>query len=78
MQAMACTGACALPQGEDVFPIPGTKRVKYLEENAAAISIKLTTADLEELNQVFEFEEFGGRYAPALMAATFHYGKNAV
>lgn len=40
-------------QGDDVFPIPGTKRVKYLEENVAAFSIKLTKQELSELESVF-------------------------
>ncbi len=39
------------PQGDDVFPIPGTKRVKYLEQNAEAyhISKTLTKEELAEL-----------------------------
>ena len=42
-----------MPQGEDVFPIPGTKRIKYLEENLAAFHVKLTKAELDELEAVF-------------------------
>ena len=41
-----------LAQGEDVVPIPGTKRVRYLEENAAAASVSLTAADLQRLDEV--------------------------
>jgi len=41
--------AWLLQQGQDIVPIPGTKRRKYLEENLAAVSISLTT---EELNQL--------------------------
>ena len=37
-------------QGDDLVPIPGTKRVAYLEQNAAAANIPLTTADLERLD----------------------------
>jgi aryl-alcohol dehydrogenase-like predicted oxidoreductase len=43
--------AWVLAQGEDVVPIPGTKRVKYLEENVAAAHVSLTQEDLEELER---------------------------
>src|SRR3954452_13247995 len=43
--------AWVLAQGDDVVPIPGTKRVKYLEENVAAADIRLTEDDLSELEQ---------------------------
>ena len=39
-------------QGQDVVPIPGTKRRKYLEENVAATEIELSQADLARLDQV--------------------------
>jgi len=62
-QKRGCTaGQVALAwvhaQGEDVFPIPGTKRIKYAEQNHAAFDIKLTPEDLEELN----FEVKGNRF----------------
>jgi aryl-alcohol dehydrogenase-like predicted oxidoreductase len=41
--------AWVLAQGKDIVPIPGTKRRKYLEENAAASSITLARADLEAI-----------------------------
>lgn len=41
--------AWVLAQGEDIITIPGTKRVKYLEENSAAENIKLTTEDLRSI-----------------------------
>lgn len=41
-----------LAQGEEVIPIPGTKRVAYLEENLGAVQLKLTPDDLEELNNL--------------------------
>ncbi|MFL6105882.1 MAG: aldo/keto reductase [Marmoricola sp.] len=44
--------AWVLAQGQDVAPIPGTKRVKYLEENVAAADVELTDADLVRLEQV--------------------------
>ena len=43
--------AWVLAQGEDVAPIPGTKRVKYLEENAAAVDVKVTDDDLAALDE---------------------------
>jgi aryl-alcohol dehydrogenase-like predicted oxidoreductase len=44
--------AWVLAQGEDVVPIPGTKRVKYLEENAAAAQITLTPLQLARIEEV--------------------------
>ncbi|KAK9812337.1 hypothetical protein WJX73_003313 [Symbiochloris irregularis] len=49
-------------QGDDVFPIPGTKRLKYLEENVAAFNVKLSRAELDELEAVFEGKVHGNRY----------------
>ena len=43
--------AWVLAQGDDVVPIPGTKRVKYLEENAAARDVQLTEDDLKALER---------------------------
>jgi aryl-alcohol dehydrogenase-like predicted oxidoreductase len=45
--------AWVLSRGEDVVPIPGTKRRRYLEENAEAADIELTEADLGRLEQAF-------------------------
>src|SRR5271165_5717819 len=45
--------AWVLAQGDDIVPIPGTKRRKYLEENAAAVDLELTSDDLRRLNEVF-------------------------
>jgi aryl-alcohol dehydrogenase-like predicted oxidoreductase len=45
--------AWVLAQGDDVVPIPGTKRVKYLEENAAAAEIDLSADDLARLEEAF-------------------------
>jgi len=44
-------------QGEDVFPIPGTKRIHYLEENVAAFHIKLTAEDKQQLEAVFAADQ---------------------
>jgi aryl-alcohol dehydrogenase-like predicted oxidoreductase len=62
--------AWVLAKGDDVVPIPGTKRRKYLEENAAAVDIKLTPNEVAELEAAVPVEEVaGGRYAEAQMAA---------
>jgi aryl-alcohol dehydrogenase-like predicted oxidoreductase len=45
--------AWVLAQGEDVVPIPGTKRVKYLEENAAAAQVELSDDELRRIDEVF-------------------------
>jgi aryl-alcohol dehydrogenase-like predicted oxidoreductase len=45
--------AWVLAQGDDIVPIPGTKRRKYLEENAVAVDLKLTAEDLRRLSEVF-------------------------
>lgn len=62
--------AWVLAQGQDVIPIPGTKRRKYLEENAAAAEIKLTPAEIAELEAAVPQEEIAGdRYAAANLKA---------
>ena len=45
--------AWVLAQGEDIVPIPGTKRRKYLEENVAAVEIPLSAVELRELDAAF-------------------------
>ena len=60
--------AWILAQGEFIFPIPGTKRVKYVEENAAAVNIHLSKDELEELEKVFPRNAASGqRYTEAGM-----------
>jgi aryl-alcohol dehydrogenase-like predicted oxidoreductase len=45
--------AWVLAQGEDIVPIPGTKRVKYLEENVGAVDVELTEDDLRRIDEAF-------------------------
>ncbi|HMD17241.1 MAG TPA: aldo/keto reductase [Terriglobales bacterium] len=60
--------AWVLAQGDDIVPIPGTKRRKYLEENAAAVDLKLTQDDLRRLNEVFPSGAASGlRYPEHMM-----------
>ena len=62
--------AWVLAKGNDVVPIPGTKRRKYLEENAAAAEIRLTPGEVAELEAaVPQNEVVGERYAAAHMKA---------
>jgi aryl-alcohol dehydrogenase-like predicted oxidoreductase len=62
--------AWVLAKGEDLVPIPGTKRRKYLEENAAAAEIKLTPGEIAELEAAVPQNEISGeRYAAANMKA---------
>ncbi|HEV2596608.1 MAG TPA: aldo/keto reductase [Sphingomicrobium sp.] len=44
--------AWVLAKGEDIVPIPGTKRVRYLDENIGALDVKLTDADLQRLDAI--------------------------
>jgi len=44
--------AWLLAQGQDIIPIPGTKRRKYLEENASALNVKLSPHDLKRIDEV--------------------------
>jgi len=56
--------AWVMAKGEDIVPIPGTKRRKYLEENAAAADVQLSASDLAELEAAVPQEEVvGERYA---------------
>ena len=62
--------AWVLAKGEDVVPIPGTKKRKYLEEDAGAANIHLTPAEVAELEAAIpEREVTGERYAEAAMRA---------
>jgi aryl-alcohol dehydrogenase-like predicted oxidoreductase len=55
-------------KGEDIVPIPGTKRRKYLEENAAAAAIKLTSAEIAEIESAVPHEAVAGaRYTESIM-----------
>lgn len=60
--------AWLLAQGEDIIPIPGTKRRNYLEENAAAVELKLSADDLQRLEEVApKGVAAGQRYPESMM-----------
>jgi aryl-alcohol dehydrogenase-like predicted oxidoreductase len=62
--------AWLLSRGGDVVPIPGTKRVAFLEENARAVGIELDAAELERIERTFPFGVTSGtRYPQASMSA---------
>ena len=56
--------AWVLAQGDDLVPIPGTKRRKYLDENVGALEVTLSAAELEELNEVFRPDVAAGSRYP--------------
>jgi aryl-alcohol dehydrogenase-like predicted oxidoreductase len=61
--------AWVLAQGDDIVPIPGTKRVRYLEENAGAVALRLTPTDLAAIDAaVPKNVAVGERYPAAGMA----------
>jgi aryl-alcohol dehydrogenase-like predicted oxidoreductase len=60
--------AWVLAQGDDIIPIPGTKRIKYLEENLGALAVHLTPDDLREINAILPpGAAAGGRYYEGAM-----------
>lgn len=60
--------AWVLSKGDDIIPIPGTKRIKYLEENAAAVDIELTADEAAEIEAVVEkYPNVGQRYYEGAM-----------
>ncbi|QIF81572.1 aldo/keto reductase [Brevundimonas sp. 'scallop'] len=62
--------AWVLAQGEDLIPIPGTRRIATLEQNAAAVDVVLTPDDLAQIEAVFpKGAATGHRYAEAARAA---------
>ncbi|KAI9202309.1 aldo/keto reductase [Polychytrium aggregatum] len=62
--------AWVVAQGEDFITIPGTKRVKYLEENMGAANVEITAEDKAAVRQILDsFEVSGDRYPTNMMAA---------
>jgi len=60
--------AWVLAQGNDIVPIPGTKRRKYLEENVAAAEVKLSAQDLKRIDEIAPKNAAAGmRYSEAAM-----------
>ncbi|MTV48306.1 aldo/keto reductase [Heliobacillus mobilis] len=56
--------AWVMVQSDNIIPIPGTKRKKYLEENAGAVDVTLTASDLEQIeNVIMKYPNIGPRYS---------------
>jgi aryl-alcohol dehydrogenase-like predicted oxidoreductase len=65
--------AWVLAQGEDIIPIPGTKKRKYLEENAAAVDISLSDDELHEIEALLlKYPDVGQRYGDGSMKLVNH------
>jgi aryl-alcohol dehydrogenase-like predicted oxidoreductase len=62
--------AWVLAQGNDIVPIPGTKRPRYIAENIGALAVTLSSSDLSRIDEVFpKGVAAGARYAPQAMGA---------
>lgn len=61
------TLAWLMAQGDDVIPIPGTKKIKYLEDNQGALNVKLTTSESKEIRDLVEGSEVHGERYPVTM-----------
>jgi aryl-alcohol dehydrogenase-like predicted oxidoreductase len=60
--------AWVLAQGNDIVPIPGTKRRKYLQENVGALDVDLASEDLQRIDEIAARDAFAGsRYPEAMM-----------
>ena len=69
MQPSQLALAWVLAQGEEIVPIPGTKRRKYLEENAAAVDVMVPPEVIQTLQEAFPLDVASGdRYAPGAKA----------
>ncbi|SPO06495.1 probable IN2-2 protein [Cephalotrichum gorgonifer] len=63
------TLAWLLAQGDDIIPIPGTSKVKYLEENVGALSVKLTEDEVKEVRDFVDAADVHGSRYPEAMAS---------
>jgi aryl-alcohol dehydrogenase-like predicted oxidoreductase len=54
--------AWLLAQGDDIVPIPGTRKVHRVEENAGAAAVELTAADLDRIREILPHGSYGSRY----------------
>jgi aryl-alcohol dehydrogenase-like predicted oxidoreductase len=65
--------AWVLAQGDDIVPIPGTKRVRYLEDNVGALDVRLTPDDLRRIDDSMPpGAASGARYTPEMMRLLGH------
>lgn len=60
-----------LAQGDDIIPIPGTKKRKYLQDNAGAADVKLSAAELQTIEALLQqYPDTGNRYSDAALKMT--------
>lgn len=59
--------AWLLAQGDDIVPIPGTRKPERLEQNIAAADVELTNDDLARINEILPDGAYGSRYPEAMM-----------
>jgi aryl-alcohol dehydrogenase-like predicted oxidoreductase len=64
--------AWVLARGEDIVPIPGTKRLKYLEENAAAVDVKLSAKEMSEIEHALPANAVAGLRYPEMAMGTLN------
>jgi aryl-alcohol dehydrogenase-like predicted oxidoreductase len=62
--------AWLLHQGDDIIPIPGTKRIEFLEENMKAVDVSLSAAELQQLRDLMPRNEVAGARYPDRGMAT--------
>jgi diketogulonate reductase-like aldo/keto reductase len=61
-----------MAQGDDIFPIPGTTRIRFLEENLGAFGVKLNLEEVADIRKIIrESESYGERYPPGHTADLF-------
>lgn len=59
-----------MAQGDDIIPIPGTKKETYLVENLGALDVKLTTEEVKEIRTLVNAAEVHGeRYPPSMVGS---------
>jgi len=64
--------AWVLAQGQEIVPIPGTKRISYLEENLGALQVQLTEDDLQQIEEVAPRSAIAGNRYPEAMMQTLN------
>lgn len=60
--------AWLLKQGDDIIPIPGTKKINYLKSNFGALNVRLTAEEEVEIRKFVETAEIAGSVDPAIFA----------
>lgn len=65
--------AWVLAQGQDIIPIPGTKKIKYLQDNAGSVDVQLTATDLQAIETLLQqYPNTGARYTAEMENLSNH------